>query len=43
MIATEGTYHRCRVDESYPAFATSTPSKVLDTLEVFLAMQILHH
>ena len=43
VIATEGTYHRYRVDESYLAFATSTVSKVLDILEIRLTMQILHH
>ena len=43
MIATEGTYHRYRLDESYLAFVTSTVSKVLDILEIRLTMQILHH
>ena len=43
VIATEGTYHRYRVDESYPAFVTSTVSRVLDILEICLTMQILHH
>ena len=43
MIATEGTYHRYRVDESYLAFVTLTVSKVLDILEIRLTMQILHH
>ena len=42
-IATEGTYDRYRVDESYLAFVTLTVSKVLDILEVRLTMQILHH
>ena len=43
VIATEGTYHHYRVDESYPAFVTSTVSRVLDILEICLTVQILHH
>ena len=43
VIATEGTYHRYRVDESYPTFLTSTVSRVLDIPEICLTMQILHH
>ena len=43
VIATEGTFHRYRADESYLAFVTLNVSKVLDILEIRLTMQILHH
>ena len=43
VTVTEGTYYLYRVDEIYPAFVTSTVSRVLDILEICLTMQILHH